>query len=338
MRKLIILSMLIFNTIVTAEDLILDGRTIPLDSTSTLSIDPITGNIIATSANGDLTCSEVGFPPTLSLSASPSAVNSGESSVVSWTLGNDATTCTKSGGWSGNFTGADVTNGTHSQTMSNLTLSTTYNLVCSNNFGSSPQRSTIVSVNGGNPNCVTQPPILNGNEDFSIKIVRGTAFGQPGSPPNPLTYDGTYDDIAPGVGWPGVLGTQSDANLTKNNYIAMQFNTDTTNATARFSLTTPGNAQGPPTTATTVAISECPGDFTEHLGQSRCLSVGGANPNLTWSQNPAANAVLNCKLDKNKTYYLNIVHSNSTVDGYVTSGCDSSEGYCGIIFSHTELN
>ena len=275
-----------------------------------------------------------GQPPILTLSANPTTVNSGGSSTITWTLANDATTCTKSGDWTGVFTGSAVTNGSHSLLVENITSNSTFNLVCVNSTGSSPSRTATVLVNNGSPNCANQPPILNGDEDFTIKLIPGVPFGQPGSPSDPATYDGTYDDIAPGSGWPGILGTASFFNLTSNKYIAMQFVTDNTNAIARLVFTVPGNGQGPPSTATTVAISECPGDFTTHLNQSRCLRVGGAVPNLRWSQNPNTNALTHCILEKNKTYYLNIVHSNSIADGYSTTGCTSTN--CGGIFSHTD--
>ncbi len=186
--------------------------------------------------------------------------------------------------------------------------------------------------------CSSQPPILNGIEDFSIKLVLGAPFNQPGSPSNPLIYDGTYNDIAPGSNdWPGVYGTQGYMTLSKNRYAAMQFNTDSSNEKAKFVFTTPGNGQGPPTNATTVSISTCPGDFTTHLNQSRCLAVGGATPNIRWSLDPNTNPATHCLLEKNRTYYLNIVHSNSTEDGYSTSACTGAS-YCGIIFNQTSEN
>jgi len=339
MKKLIILSILIFNTIVTAENLILDGKTIPLSNSSTVTIDPVTGDIIATSVSGSLTCSNIGFAPTLAMSINPPVVDSGGSTQIAWAIENDAVSCTKSGGWSGVISGADVTNGTHVQTINNITSNTTYTMVCTNNFGDSPTRSVSVSINGGNPECVNQPPILNGAEDFTIKLIPGAGTTGPGSPQDPNTYDGTYDDIAPGdnVDWPGVYGTQGFMTLTKNQYAAMQFNTDNSNEKAKFVFTTPGNGQGPPTNATTVSISECPGDFTTHLNQSRCLAVGGATPNIRWSLNPSENPATHCLLNKNTTYYLNIVHSNTTVNGYTTSAC-TGPSYCGIIFNQTSEN
>jgi hypothetical protein len=277
-----------------------------------------------------------GFEPVpiiLAFTANPAIINAGDSTALTWELSNNATECIKSGDWSGTTA---FTNGIHSETISNIVVDSTFNLVCANSFGTSPSRTVTVSVNNGNVNCANQPPILNGDEDFTVKLIPGASPGQLGSPQDPAPYNGTYDDIAPGNGWPGVFGTQSFFNLTSNKYIAMQFNTNNTNAIAKLIFTAPGNGQGPPSTATTVAISECPGDFTTHLNQARCLRIGGGIPNLRWSQNPNTNTLTHCILEKNRIYYLNIVHSNSTANGYSTTSCTSTN--CGAIFSHINEN
>ena len=273
------------------------------------------------------------LPPVLTLSANPTTVSFGGSSTITWTLANDAASCTKSGAWSGFFTGSEVTNGSHSLLVENITSNSTFNLICVNSVGSSLSSTVIVLVNKGSPDCSTQPPILNGDEDFTIRLIPGATGGEKGSSSNPAIYDGTYDDIAPGSGWPGIFGTQSFFNLTSNKYIAMQFSSDNTNVIANLVFTPPGNGQGPPSTATTVSISECPGDFTTHLNQVRCLRIGGAIPNLRWSQNPDTNTLTHCKLEINRIYYLNIVHSNDVENDYKITDCTSTN--CGAIFSHT---
>ncbi|MFZ2975697.1 MAG: hypothetical protein WA055_03705 [Candidatus Moraniibacteriota bacterium] len=78
--------------------------------------------------------------PVVTLSASPSTINSGQSSLLSWTVLNNATSCTTSGGW--NDSGI-VSNG--SKSVSPLT-DTTYSLVCSNTAGSSLPASATVNV------------------------------------------------------------------------------------------------------------------------------------------------------------------------------------------------
>jgi len=84
----------------------------------------------------------VGTPPapTVNFAASPTNVTSGGSSDLSWTSTN-ATACTASGGWSG----AKAANG--NQTISNITSTTTYSLMCSGAGGNSPTRDATVTVN-----------------------------------------------------------------------------------------------------------------------------------------------------------------------------------------------
>ena len=336
MRKLIILNILIFSTIVTAQELILDGNTIPLDQTTIVDINDTSGRITLTSSTGNLSCT--GPVPTLTMLADPDMVDSGESSVISWTVENGATECEKSGDWSGPLLiGADVTNGTHSETVTNITTSSNFRLVCRNGFGSSPLRTAAVSVNGGNPNCVNQPPILNGAEDFTIRLIPGAGGNSLGTPTNPATYSGDYDEIASGTGWPGGVGGQSFATLSKNQYAAMRFTTSNLNEIGKLSMIPPGNGQGPASTATTISISECPGDFTTHLNQPRCLAIGGGTPNIRWSQNPTTSPTFHCLLDKDKTYYFNIVHSNDVSNLYESSGCLVGT-FCGVIFAQADEN
>jgi len=81
--------------------------------------------------------------PTLSFTASPNTVNSGDSSTLTWSSAN-ATTCVASGGW----TGSRATSGT--QSTGALTASTTYTLLCTGT-GGSVTRSASVTVNGSPP-------------------------------------------------------------------------------------------------------------------------------------------------------------------------------------------
>ncbi len=75
-------------------------------------------------------------PPTVSLSANPSTIQSGQSSTLSWNSQN-ATSCSSS--WSGN----NSTSG--SQTVS-PTGTTTYNITCTNSTGQSANASATVNV------------------------------------------------------------------------------------------------------------------------------------------------------------------------------------------------
>jgi hypothetical protein len=80
--------------------------------------------------------------PTVSLSANPSTINSGEQSVLTWNSSN-ATSCTASGAWSG-------TRGTNgNETVGPLSTTSTFTLAC-NGAGGSASQSATVTVNNGN--------------------------------------------------------------------------------------------------------------------------------------------------------------------------------------------
>ena len=80
-------------------------------------------------------------PPTIALSATPTQVTSGSTSMLSWSTTN-ATACTASGGWAG----PRATSGSESTPI--LTVTTTYTLTCTGP-GGSLARSVTVTVVGG---------------------------------------------------------------------------------------------------------------------------------------------------------------------------------------------
>ncbi|MBT3725874.1 MAG: hypothetical protein HOG41_21085 [Gammaproteobacteria bacterium] len=86
--------------------------------------------------------------PTVSLSASPESITSGESTTINWTS-TDASECTASGDWSGSR------NTSGSQTFTSLTADSTFNLNCSGAGGSVSGTATITvsSVVGGSAIC-----------------------------------------------------------------------------------------------------------------------------------------------------------------------------------------
>src|SRR5271157_169345 len=95
------------------------------------------------SANQSVTVTVTAAPPppvpTVSLSANPTSVASGGSATLTWSSTN-ATSCTASNGWSG----AEATSGT--QSLNNLTATTTYTLTCTGAGGSANQSVTVTVV------------------------------------------------------------------------------------------------------------------------------------------------------------------------------------------------
>ncbi len=106
------------------------------------------GNV-KVSAAVSLTVNIVTTPaPTVSLSASPTSITSGQSSTLTWTS-TDATSCTASGGWAG----TKLTSGSE---VVSPTITTTYTLACTG-AGGSVSKSVTISVSA--PADTTSPAV-----------------------------------------------------------------------------------------------------------------------------------------------------------------------------------
>jgi hypothetical protein len=108
-------------------------------------------NILATPASGANAPDQAGTyvinvvaapaPPTVTLSASPTAVASGGTVTLSWTT-TGATSCTASGGtWTGTYTGAQASSG--GVTSPTISAATTFTLTCSGAGGSGSGSTTV---------------------------------------------------------------------------------------------------------------------------------------------------------------------------------------------------
>jgi hypothetical protein len=126
---------------------------------------------------GSLTlCNPPSSPaPTVSLAASPTTLNSGSSSTLSWSSTN-ATTCTASGTWNG----GKATSG--SSSTGSLTVTSSYTLSCTGSGGSA-SASTTVTVNAPTPvvahttpapsstSCATAPPTTSSDSLYPLQQV-----------------------------------------------------------------------------------------------------------------------------------------------------------------------
>lgn len=270
--------------------------------------------------------------PVVTITASPITVNSGGSSTVTWSVINNPATCDFTGDWPGgggnNVVPANFP--ASSFVISNITTAKTLSVVCDNSaLGNSGVKTVTINVSGGSSTAwASCPPpqqsILNNEEDRSIR-ANGTSVGG--------DYNGTFIQFY-GTTIPSttlmsqLMGSTFALSLTSNKYIAAQFNVGNETLQAKFQYTVPGGTQGPAPSDFTAAISECPGDFNIHNNQSTCIKNGISGP-LWWSSNPNSDPTKYCLLDKNKTYYLNMVHAVSGSNNYATSTCGFS--YCGIL-------
>ncbi len=312
--KHIILSAVILLTMSAAqsENLVLDGQVIPLNNSSIVSINPVSGDITATSQDGNLTCTSgsSGSPPIVNLNTSATTVVSGGSATLSWTVANSATSCVASGAWSGNKNPAGG-----SQLIPDITASGTYVLTCSNQFG-------------------------NGSDNVSISVQVTVPTGcEDTPPPAGMSEDNdpsSWDAAMPGTGFPGIIGQEGKFIVDVNKYVALNFTTpNSTTIDQKIVFEEPPPTIPPVGGQTvgqgdmTITISECPGDFSHHLGQSNC-KVTGLTPNMQYTtENPPG--FFRCKLEPNKQYYLNIVHSTNAPN-YTPTSC-SHPTRCGVIMN-----
>jgi len=99
--------------------------------------------------------------PTVSLSASPTSITSGDYSTLTWSSTN-ASSCSASGGW----TGSVATSG--SKATDPLTVSTTYTLTCTGSGGSASQNTTITVATGAPTGGTVSRPSYNTGNGFFV--------------------------------------------------------------------------------------------------------------------------------------------------------------------------
>lgn len=285
-----------------------------------------------TTENATVTNITTVINPVVTISASPITVTSGDSSTVTWSFTNAPTTCSFTGDWPGGV-GSNVLPANFpasSFVLSNITTAKTLTVVCDNAAsGNSGVKSVTINVSGGSTtswgSCpAPQEAILNTDEDRTI-FANGTSSGG--------TTNGTVlqfygSSTSPTLPISAIMNATFGLSLTRNKYIAGQFNVGNETLQAKFAFTLPGGTQGTPGGFFTATISECPGEFSVHNNQATC-KMTGINSSLFWSTNPSSNPSTYCMLDKNKTYYLNMVHADEGTNNYGTSSCTST--YCGIL-------
>jgi chitodextrinase len=111
------------------------GLTASTQYTYTVKAFDAAGNI-STASNSINVTTQTPPAPTVTISANPTSVTSGNSSTLTWSSTN-ATSCTASGAWSG----SEAVSGT--QSLTNLTATSTYTLSCTGAGGNTNQSTTI---------------------------------------------------------------------------------------------------------------------------------------------------------------------------------------------------
>ncbi|VAW34916.1 hypothetical protein MNBD_GAMMA01-2177 [hydrothermal vent metagenome] len=278
--------------------------------------------------------------PVVTITATPTSVTSGGSSTINWAVTNAPDSCTFTGDWPTNIT--FTSNGPFSFSENNITSNKTYSVLCDNSApGNSGTQTATVVVQGQSAWSSCAAPseyVLNGAEDRTV-IANALDTSQP------FSYSGLFSELQGGAGtnspWPGNFGESIQLTLNKNKYIAAQFTTNNIGYNAALQVSGTSNNQGTQSQNWTYMISECPGAFDSPVNnQPACIMAANS---LRWSTKstptPGFPPGYFCRLDKNKTYYLNLIHSdNSEGNGYATSDCQSSSSYCGILAQMLEVN
>jgi hypothetical protein len=270
--------------------------------------------------------------PVVTISASSTTVDSGGSSTVSWAVSNNPDSCTFTGDWPGtiNFT----KDGPYSFLVENITTAKSYSVLCDNSAaGNSGTQTATISVAGQSssvwPSCSGQGAyVLNGAEDRTV-VSRLAQTAQ--------EYNGYYSNLQlndTDVEWPGNTAETVSISLERNKYMAAKFTVDSQQEFKHvFQFGIPGNIEGASPDKLTATISECPGDFNVHLNQPKCKVHGGS---FRWATTGSgANFNFYCELEKGKTYYFNLIHSdNNENNNYQTTDCPHT--YCGTLGAQYE--
>jgi hypothetical protein len=184
---------------------------------------------------------------TAMISASPTTVNSGESSTLTWSSTN-ATACAASGGWTGTLAASGT------KTTGALSASATYTLVCTGAGGTSTPASTLVTVAAPLPTAKLTASAATVNSGGTVTLNWTST--------NATTC--TASD-----GWTGTLAASGSKPTTA-----------TANTTYSLTCSGPGGTSA----VATAAVDVIP---TAMLAASPVKVAGGAASTLTWTSTNA---------------------------------------------------
>jgi hypothetical protein len=126
-------------------------------------------------------CVAIPSLPTVSLSASPTTIDLGNSTTLTWTV-NGATSCSASGDWSG---AKSSSNGIHNQAVTPISTGTkTYTLTCINAGGSTSDSATVTVNTPLVPNQAPTATITAPSSNVTIEAGESVSFSGTGSDPD----------------------------------------------------------------------------------------------------------------------------------------------------------
>lgn len=259
-------------------DLIIDNQAIPGAEIQSIVVSPTSGDVFVTTSTGYTVTPDDAPPPppdavVVSLSAAPTAIEVGQSTLLTWSSQN-ATTCSATGG-TGDWANATAPlSGSKAITIAAVGTYT-FILSCTGDAGTVQKQVNVTAA---------EPVIIDDNCDPS--------------PLSGVTVD--WADFWNGVPFPNPVYANVFKEIPRNGYFAIKFNTadfvDTGLLTTIESTSTPGRRLG--------SISQCPGDFDV---ADECRQIWGVGGEIFWSTEGYYRA---CKLQPNTNYYFNVTFTD----------------------------
>lgn len=250
-------------------------------TTSAVSIDAATGNVILRSSTGNLNeCTAPNTAPVInSFGVSPSSVQVNSAFSISWSSTN-TTSCTPSGGtgtgWAG--LGTLSSSGTQNLTAPATPTTVSFTLTCTNGTQNVNQQTslTVTSGGGGGGGGSCTPPSANGSTSQWNSTLGST--------------------------WPS-FNDVLRLNIGANQWVALQF-TASASATQFGTFSSshyPGDGDG--AGQVSISASNQAGCFTQSVLGTNCISGVLDLPGVSWSNQASAFA---CKLTPGTTYFMNV--------------------------------
>ncbi len=309
---------------ISSADIIFNGVTIPGGENGdieTITVDPISGDILINVGNGWVVSQDTGEPPppppppppplpegqlAVSLAADATVVNQWEEVTFTWQSA-EAVRCVARKGtpeWLG-VTIDPLAAGSVTLQMTEFGTDVPFRLFCFDDANMQVAAQVLLTINEApepQPEVAPEPEVAACSE------------------PSEVTF-GTVEKWTDRVGgmnadFPNVLQSSFDVFTRRNDYYALEF--QTTEEVLDGSVTTVSLSSG----VRHVSISECPGNFLVDT-PATCEQRQGIGESLVFSTDPAATS--GCVLDMNKRYYLNVTYAD--VDNRIptdTSSCGAS--------------
>ena len=283
-------------------------------------------------------------PPTFPgpLTVTPSAIITGNTVSASWTS-SGATGCsgsaTRNGGavtvsgWSG----AQPTSQTGLQFTPPTAGAYVFTITCTNTAGSTPSSSATINVTDpGTGACAGVLPTFAG-QTRQITFNNTTALKNEANDDLPLgPVDIRFWSPFFGLQFPETRGDNAILPAENGKYVAFEFNTGAPvlapDREGQITWVPPSSNEG----QVLVAITECPGDFTNlppgsasTNGNAICRGPQNGTGAVIWVIEPSSNPTSNfvCHLQENTTYYVNVTYTNFST-GLSTCAVPDSTGAC----------